>query len=82
MICGNLNSLQSSGLPRVLVELLADPDLSLTSLSAKSEGKYQPDNADWFYNIAISQTSPKESRHTELHELYADIQIVLEGEEV
>ncbi|MGV6988137.1 YhcH/YjgK/YiaL family protein [Testudinibacter sp. P17/SS/0325] len=82
MIGGNLNSLHSAGLPGILTTLLANPGLSLNALSAKPDGRYQPDGAEWFYTINVSETSPRESRHTELHQRYADIQIVLQGEEI
>ncbi|MGR6980162.1 YhcH/YjgK/YiaL family protein [Testudinibacter sp. P27/CKL/0425] len=82
MICGNLSSLHSSGLPSVLLNLLSAPELTLAQISAKPDGRYQQEGKTWFYNINYSETSPAASRHTELHTLYADIQIILQGEEI
>lgn len=82
MIGGHLNSLQNAGLPKVLAELLARPEHRLQALSEQADGRYQTEGEPWFYTISVADTSPVDARHTELHLQYADIQIMLQGEEV
>lgn len=82
MICGNLNSLHTAGLPTVLFNLLNQSQFSLANLSAQADGKYQKEGEKWFYTISVAKTQAASERHTEAHKLYADIQIVLQGEEM
>ena len=81
MIIGHLNALQTAGLPAALYALLSRPDCSLQALSARDDGRWQPDNAPWFCHIGPAQTQPRVERHTEYHRQWADIQVVLTGEE-
>lgn len=81
MIGGDLASLDSAGLPPALYALLKRPEHTLSALSAKPDGRYQEAESEWYYSIATSQTRPAAERHTEMHLAYADIQIMLEGEE-
>lgn len=82
MITGNLSTLQLATLPPVLLALLSRPEFSLTAMQARDDGKIQPESADWFCTIGPATTAPRETRHTEFHRQYLDIQIVLEGEEI
>lgn len=81
MIIGNLNALSHAGLPAALWDILNDPACTLTALQAREDGRWEPEGASWFCNIGPSSTHPREQRHTEYHHLWADIQVVLEGEE-
>lgn len=82
MIAGNLNYLHSSGLPVPLLTLLDRPAHRLDALRAQADGHYDSDDGrGWHYTISTTQTRPAAERHTELHLAYADIQIVLDGEE-
>ena len=56
MIIGHLNALQTAGLPAALYALLSRPDCSLQALSARDDGRWQPDNAPWFCHIGPAQT--------------------------
>ncbi|WP_033569120.1 YhcH/YjgK/YiaL family protein [Dickeya undicola] len=80
MIAGNLNHLPLATLPEPLWRILSG--FTLEGLNALPEGKYQPDNADWFYSIGTVSTAPKAERHTEFHRRFLDIQLILEGEEI
>lgn len=82
MICGNLLSLETAGLPKAFKDILSHPECLLESLFQSDDGKMQLSGEDWFVNIGPAQTQEQEVRHTEFHHLYADIQVVLEGEEV
>ena len=82
MIAGNLHHLDSAGLPAPLLALLNQPEHQFAALRAQADGRYQPDGEPWFYTISVAHTQPVAQRHTELHLAYADIQIVLEGEEI
>lgn len=82
MICGNLLSLETAGLPKAFKDILSHPECLLESLIQSDDGKMQLSGEDWFVNIGPAQTQEQEVRHTEFHHLYADIQVVLEGEEV
>lgn len=81
MIIGHLNALPLAGLPPVLRAILERPDCSLTALTARDDGRWQPQGCPWFCHIGPAQTQPEAERHTEYHYLYADIQVVLAGEE-
>ncbi|MBS1205338.1 MAG: hypothetical protein H6R25_2237 [Proteobacteria bacterium] len=81
MILGNLNALPQAGLPTALRNILALPQCSLAALQAHDDGRLQPEQAEWFCNIGLANTQPQAQRHTEYHQLWADIQVVLDGEE-
>lgn len=81
MIIGHLNALPLAGLPPALYALLSRPDCTLQALSERDDGRWQPDNAPWFCYVGPAQTQPRAARHTEYHHQWADIQIVLAGEE-
>ncbi|ABR75308.1 YhcH/YjgK/YiaL family protein [Actinobacillus succinogenes] len=82
MIAGNMNILQLATLPKSLCEILSHPEFTLEKLQVLPDGKYQPDGTKWFCNVGDFQTSPAETRHTEFHENYLDIQLILKGEEI
>ncbi|MEH0875054.1 YhcH/YjgK/YiaL family protein [Pectobacterium cacticida] len=82
MIAGNLNALKLATLPDALWAILSSPGMSLAELNMLPEGRYQPDGAEWFYNIGTVNTAPRATRHTEFHSNYLDIQLILEGEEI
>lgn len=81
MIIGNLNALPLAGLPAALRAILTNPACSLAALQAREEGRWQPEGAAWFCNIGPAATQPRDLRHTEYHHQWADIQVILEGEE-
>ncbi|MGY5367820.1 YhcH/YjgK/YiaL family protein [Enterobacter oligotrophicus] len=81
MIIGHLNALPQAGLPQALYTILSRPDCTLQALSARDDGRWQPENAAWFCHIGPAQTQPREDRHTEYHHQWADIQVVLAGDE-
>ena len=81
MIIGHLNALPLAGLPAALYALLSRPDCTLKALCERDDGRWQPENAPWFCHIGPAQTQPRAERHTEYHHQWADIQIVLAGEE-
>lgn len=82
MIFGNLMSLHTSGLPIYFKNILSLPECSFTALMQMDDGKLQLTNNEWFCNIGSAQTQEWNQRYTEYHQCYADIQIVLEGEEI
>lgn len=81
MIIGHLNALPLAGLPPTLREILDRPDCTLAALSARDDGRWQPEGCQWFCHLGPAQTRPQAERHTEYHHLWADIQVVLSGEE-
>ena len=81
MIIGHLNALPLAGLPPALRQILERADCSLAALAARDDGRWQPQGCPWFCHIGPAQTQPQAERHTEYHALYADIQVVLTGEE-
>lgn len=81
MIIGNLNVLDLAGLPFCLQDILCDPRCHLAALQAREDGRWQPDNVDWFCTLGPAQTQQASQRHTEYHRQWADIQVVLTGEE-
>lgn len=81
MIIGHLNALPLAGLPPALRQILERADCSLAALSARDDGRWQPEGCPWFCHIGPAQTQPQAQRHTEYHHLWADIQVVLTGEE-
>ena len=81
MIIGHLNALPLAGLPTALYALLSRPDCTLQALNARDDGCWQPQDCAWFCNIGPAHTQPRAERHTEYHHLWADIQVVLAGEE-
>lgn len=82
MILGNLKNLNTSGLPIHLKNILSLPECSLSNLMTMDDGKLQLINHEWFCHIGIAHTQEEKHRHTEYHQYYVDIQIVLEGEEI
>lgn len=82
MIVGNLATLPMAMLPPVLHKLLSRPECSLTALQMQDDGKIQPEGAGWFCTLGPAQTALRETRHTEFHRQYLDIQLLLEGEEI
>ena len=82
MITGNLTALKMAMLPPSLAAILSNPQHSLAALQAQQDGKFQSEENGWFCNIGVAQTAPRETRHTEFHRHYLDIQIVLAGEEI
>ncbi|SFN56130.1 YhcH/YjgK/YiaL family protein [Izhakiella capsodis] len=82
MIIGHLNALPLAGLPPALFALLSHSDCTLQTLSARDDGRWQRKNAAWFCHIGPAQTQPRAQRHTEYHHQFADIQIVLTGDEL
>lgn len=82
MIAGNINILELATLPKSLYEILSRPEMALATLQSLSDGRYQVEGEEWFYNVGDSQTAPIETRHTEFHKLFLDIQLILQGEEI
>lgn len=82
MITGNLATLPMATLPPALFALLSKPEYSFAALCAHDDGKIQPESAGWFCTIGPAQTALRETRHTEFHRQYLDIQVLLEGEEI
>lgn len=82
MIAGNLNHLALAALPEALLAILSLPEFKPDALKHQPDGRIQPTAEGWFCNIGDSQTAARETRHTEFHRNYLDIQIMLEGEEV
>nr|WP_272501717.1 YhcH/YjgK/YiaL family protein [Silvania confinis] len=76
-----MNALPLAGLPPALRQILDRPDCSLAALSARDDGRWQPEDCPWFCHIGPAQTQPEAQRHTEYHHLWADIQVVLVGDE-
>ncbi|MDR4841694.1 YhcH/YjgK/YiaL family protein [Klebsiella quasipneumoniae] len=81
MIIGTLQALHQAGLPPALKQLLSSEACSLAALSAREDGRFQPDGAPWFCTLGVAQTQPAAERHTEYHRQWADIQVILAGEE-
>ncbi|WP_281074882.1 YhcH/YjgK/YiaL family protein [Klebsiella quasivariicola] len=81
MIIGNLQALQQAGLPPALKQLLSSEACSLAALSAREDGRFQPEGAPWYCTLSVAQTQPADQRHTEYHRQWADIQVILAGEE-
>lgn len=82
MIVGNLDALPLAGLPPALWQILSHPDASLQALSAREDGRWQPEGCGWFCSIGEAHTQPAAQRHTEYHHQWADIQVMLSGCEV
>lgn len=81
MIIGNLNALAMAGLPPAIRQLLSRSDCSLEALIAREDGRWQSTNESWFCTIGNAQTQPTNQRHTEYHQEWADIQVMLSGRE-
>ncbi|MGK9175305.1 YhcH/YjgK/YiaL family protein [Yokenella regensburgei] len=82
MIVGNLNALPLAGLPRAFRAILDLPECTLAALQARDDGRFQPPGATWFCTIGPASTQLREQRHTEYHRQWADIQVLLDGEEI
>ncbi len=76
MIIGTLQALHRAGLPPALKQILSSEDCSLAALSAREDGRFQPDGAPWFCTLGVAQTQPAAKRHTEYHRQWADIQVI------
>ena len=81
MIIGNLSALPLAGLPAPLRAILARPDATLAALRSRDDGRWQPEGESWFCTIGPATTQPRADRHTEYHHQWADIQVILSGEE-
>lgn len=82
MIAGNINNLTLATLPKPLWKILAESGIDFEALKELPDGRYQPENAEWFYMISSPMTEPSELRAAEFHNDYLDIQLILEGEEI
>lgn len=82
MIFGNLNDLQQAGLPAVLRDILALPQCAFDALQTRDDGCFQLPGAEWFCSVGPVNTQLREVRHTEYHHQWADIQVLLTGEEI
>lgn len=82
MIIGNLQVLAMAGLPTALRAILERDECRFEALRQREDGPFQPADAQWFCHIGPAQTEPAAQRHTEYHRQWADIQVVLEGNEV
>ena len=82
MIFGNLKALSQAGLPAVLRDILALPQCSFEALQAGDDGRFQLPGAEWFCTVGPANTQMREVRHTEYHHQWADIQVLLTGEEI
>mgnify|MGYP000865788553 CR=1 FL=1 len=79
MLAGDIQSLASAGLHPVLAEALT---LALASRPQdKSPGRFELRGSDIFMNVMILTTQSAESKKSEQHVQYADIQLLLSGEE-
>ena len=65
----------------MLYALLSRPDCTLQALSERDDGRWQPDNAPGFARL-VRRRRMRAERHTEYHHQWADIQVVLAGEEL
>ena len=80
MIVGNLASFTSSGLPAWVVKALT---LAVAERPQdKAPGRYELQDESIFMNVMQLATQPAEQKKAELHEKYADIQLLLAGEEL
>ncbi len=82
MISGNLSSLHTAGLPSGIKNILLNSECLFDALCQSDDCRLSLDGQEWFCNIGYAQTEEEHLRHTEFHHLYADIQVVLEGEEI
>lgn len=82
MIIGNLDNLELALLPDTLFNILEQTGPGLSQIKALPDGKFQNDGETWFCSIGPVMTEPAAQRHTEYHNDYLDIQLVLEGEEI
>ncbi|HFZ8995624.1 TPA: YhcH/YjgK/YiaL family protein [Citrobacter freundii] len=82
MITGNLHYLALASLPDALLSILSRPEFKPETLKQLPDGRIQPTAEGWFCNIGDTQTAARETRHTEFHRDYLDIQIMIDGEEI
>ncbi len=82
MIIGNLNHLKLSGLSGELQQVIHSVASSLTEFNQLDDGRIDSEDGSWFCNIGNSTTEDASVRQTEWHKQYADIQLVLSGEEI
>lgn len=81
MIIGHVDTLPQAGLPGVLQAILSRPDCALSALQHRDDGRWQPKGEDWYCTIGPAMTQPGSQRHTEYHNDWLDIQLMLDGEE-
>lgn len=82
MIAGNLNYLALASLPEALLAILSLSEFNPETLKQHPDGRIQPTAGGWFCHIGDTLTAARETRHTEFHRDYLDIQIMIDGEEV
>lgn len=82
MIAGNLNYLALASLPEALLAILSLTEFNPETLNEHPDGCIQSKAEGWFCHIGDTQTATRETRHTEFHRDYLDIQIMIDGEEV
>lgn len=86
MIYGHWESAGQSGLCNNMLKIIQSKICSFTSLLQAEEGKIdleaEPGVQAAFINIMYGKTDQRDHRHTEIHQQYIDIQLVLTGEEL
>lgn len=82
MLIGNISKLEQSGLPSNLRSVIQSLGCDLGVLQSLSDGRIASEDDSWFCNVGDAVTEPASRRQTEWHKLYADIQLVLKGEEI
>lgn len=79
MIAGDIGTLAACGLHPVLAEALM---LAVAARpQEKSPGRFALRGNDIFMNVMVFATQPAESKKSEQHMQYVDIQLLLSGEE-
>lgn len=79
MIAGDIGTLTTSGIHPVLAEALM---LAVAACpQEKSPGRFNLRGDDIFMNVMVFTTQPAESKKSEQHAQYIDIQLLLSGEE-
>lgn len=82
MIIGNLQNLKLSGLADNLQKIMTSVAPSLADFNQLDDGRIESEDGSWFCNVGNSITENVSVRQTEWHKQYADIQLVLAGEEL
>lgn len=80
MIFGHIDTLDKLVLPNCIRQTLQDA-LAKSPVSLEC-GRYDLQGDQAFMNVMSFQTQSAQDKLAELHQVYADIQILLEGEEV
>ncbi|HDT6509175.1 TPA: YhcH/YjgK/YiaL family protein [Klebsiella aerogenes] len=79
MIAGDIGTMTASGIHPVLAEALM---LAVAACpQEKSPGRFNLRGDDIFMNVMVFTTQPAESKKSEQHAQYIDIQLLLSGEE-